>query len=132
MANQQRGEVTLKLCGMDYTLRPTFESLCELEDRTNSSVLQTIASMRGGDIRLKELTHIIWSGMFGYDAENTPEVEVIGKLIIEEGLTNVMQQEDSEGTNVVLNFLVNGILGGEEVDETSTAKKPVRKKKRKR
>lgn len=127
MANKQRGEVTLRLCGTDYTLRPTFEALCELEDRAGGSVLAMIASMEGGQIRLKELTHIIWSGMYGYDAEAAPGVSEVGEFVLQEGLVSVIKQTDGNGENVITQFLVNGILGDEEV-VSEPAKKPVKKK----
>jgi len=128
MANSQRGETSIKLCGTDYTLRPTFGALCELEDRTGESVLSILTSMEGGKIRLRDLTYVIWAGMYGFDQVGALTISEVGELILEEGLVSVMKQENSEGFNVVSKFLVDGVLGGEEV-KNDDAKKPVRRKK---
>ena len=132
MANKSRGEVELKIAGQEFTIRPTFGALCELEDRTGLSVLQIVASMEGGKVRLKTLAQILWAGMYGYDEKTTMTINDVGELIMKEGLVRVVEQVDEEGISPITQFLLNGVLGGEEVEETE--KKPPanqRKKKKK-
>lgn len=117
MANRHRGEVTIKLDGKNYTLRPTFEALCELEDRLDDSVIRILASMQGGRIRLNALTHIIWAGMWGYDKDKAPSIEEVGQLVMDTGLLAILEQTSDDGKNPISDFLTNGVLGGEEAKE---------------
>ncbi len=59
MANAERGELALMVEGVSYTLRPTFDALCELEaqvDAPINAVLQTV--MEG---RLSGLRAVVWA-----------------------------------------------------------------------
>ena len=131
MANRQRGEVEIELAGKQYLLRPTFEALCELEDRSSTSILEIVSSMEGGKIRLKELTLVIWAGLFGADPTTKLELKDVGDLVLRTGLTDVVQQEDKDGRNPLVDFLVNGVLGGEKVEAQKDSPKPQKRKKKK-
>lgn len=125
MANKYRGEVNITLAGEKYVLRPTFEALCELEERAGEPILSIMSGMQDGKIRLKDMALIIWSGMYGYDAASAPSIDTVGAMILETGLLNVMQEVDKSGINPVTEFLMNGILGGEDPveEEPSDTKK---------
>lgn len=114
MANRQRGEVVIKLSGKDYTLRPTFEALCELEDVANDTVIRMLAEMEGGRVRLKPLSLIIWAGMLGFNRETAPSPEEVGEMVVATGILGLLEQTDSDGKNPISEFLIGGVLGGDE------------------
>lgn len=125
MANKLRGEVTLKLDGKNYTLRPTFGTLCELEDAYEAPILRIMEDMRGGKIRLSGLAKVIFSGVHGFDHETEITVEQIGELIVKDGLLKVMEQKGENGINPITQYILNGVLGGEEDGGKGSQKKPI-------
>lgn len=88
MANYHRGEVDICLSGAPYTLRPTFQALCELEQRAECSIYVLARRMEEGAFTLHDITCIIWSGIRGTLGEKTPAIEDIGECIVRDGLAN--------------------------------------------
>lgn len=58
MANPERGEVGVMVGGKPYTLRPTFDALCELEELVGKSVDDVLQSIQQG--RLSGLRAVVW------------------------------------------------------------------------
>ena len=58
MANAQRGEASITVGGKEYTLRPTFDSLCELENLINRPFADILNSVTEG--RLSGLRSVAW------------------------------------------------------------------------
>jgi hypothetical protein len=58
MANPARGEVGLMVGGKAYTLRPTFDALCELEDLVGKPLHTLMAGIQEG--RLSGLRAVVW------------------------------------------------------------------------
>ena len=85
MANRQRGEIPIKLNGQEYSLRPTFQAMCNIADRTGAhSLILLSRRMLDGDIRFLDLAIIIQEGIkaSGKDLD----LDIIGEAIVEEGL----------------------------------------------
>lgn len=59
MANKERGEISHVVNGKRYTLRPSFDSLCELDELTGKSLDEMLAAMNEG--RLSGLRAAVWS-----------------------------------------------------------------------
>ena len=122
MANRHRGEVEVMLGGARYTLRPTFEALCEIEDRTGLGLVELARRFWEGRFGARQLAVVLWAGIraAGGDA---PDYERIGQLVVEQGF------QDLAGP--VARFLA-GVIGGEEdEEEEDTASAPAPKKKAK-
>ncbi len=58
MANRQRGEVGVVVDGTSYVLRPTFDSLCELEDLVDKPIDQIFKVLQEG--RRSGLRAVVW------------------------------------------------------------------------
>lgn len=58
MANVERGEGSVTWGGKTYTLRPTFDALCELEERLNKPIDQIMREMQEG--RLSSVRSVMW------------------------------------------------------------------------
>lgn len=120
MANKQRGEVTLELVGDKYTLRPTFEALCELEDMLNIGILDIVAILHSGDVRLKFISAVTWAGIRGYSKDEAPSYEEVGEMVLKTGLTDVMSQSiEEDGQGALATFLLNGVTGDDGLPEKS-------------
>lgn len=59
MANRERGELALTVEGVEYTLRPTFDALCELETKVNAPFDDVMKTIQQG--RLSGLRAVVWS-----------------------------------------------------------------------
>jgi hypothetical protein len=58
MANKEKGEVGVVVGGKPYTLRPTFDSLCELEDLVGKPLHELIDGIQQG--RLSGVRAVTW------------------------------------------------------------------------
>lgn len=67
MANNHMGEITLKLDGVDYVLRPTFEAMAQIENQTGQGVLLLTNKLIAGSARLTDIAIIIAEGIKASD-----------------------------------------------------------------
>lgn len=58
MANGQRGEVAVTVGGKSYTLRPTFDALCELEEVSGKPIDDILKGMNEG--RVSGVRAVVW------------------------------------------------------------------------
>lgn len=124
MANSQRGEVSLLLGGKEYTLRPTFEALCELEARTRVSLPDLVMDLQMGNPSLMKLSLIIWSGIWGFNKESSPSINEVGEMVVTDGLVNVLEQgvdQDEDKIGPIVSYLVHGLTGGKKKEEGKAA-----------
>ena len=106
MANPQRGDVaiTLKVNGADreFTMRPTFEAIAEVERATGRGLLAVARSAAAGELGLAEATAIVAAGL---KAAGEPATrEAVGPMVFETGLLNVLAP--------LVAFLQGAISGG--------------------
>ncbi len=129
MANTQRGEVSIELCGKKYTLRPTFEAICELEDSAKVSVIEMISNfqnMKLASMNLRMISSVVWSGMWGHNKKDCPIQSEVGEMILKDGIWNVFMYgaDDKKGVPSALSqFLLNAVMGGEDPKEADSSEK---------
>jgi len=113
MANEQRGEVSIKLNDKEYTMRPTFEALCELENRLNTTIPQLIVDLQTGIVSIKAVATIIWAGIWGYNKEEAPSIIEVGEMVVSDGMINIIGRgvEDDVETGPIVGFLIYGATG---------------------
>jgi len=124
MANQQRGETTIVLGEESYTLRPSFEAMCEIEDHLNCSMLELVTKFQQGDLRFKATAMIIWAGIHGsqedgFKPKTPPTLEDVGNSIRKHGLATLLSEGVDTGTNSLVNFIIRGVMGDEEETKPS-------------
>lgn len=59
--NPEKGEVRVEVEGQEYTLRPTFDALCELEERCGCSIFAVLETIKEG--RLSGLRSVVFAFM---------------------------------------------------------------------
>ena len=59
MANDERGEITVTLGGVEYTLRPTFEALAEMESQSGIGVLPLARRFMTQDWGVRDLAAVL-------------------------------------------------------------------------
>lgn len=102
MANKARGEIGVRLNGVDYTLRPSFSALCELEDRAGLTFLELAQRIAEQKISVKLVPSIIYAGIIGAGQE--ADFDEIADACIDEGFLNLMP--------ACMAFMENAVKGG--------------------
>lgn len=85
MANKERAETEISLAGKKYKLRPTFEALCEIEDKAGVGIPGLVLQFRDKKVGYKQISAIIFGGLFGA-GNSSLSFEEIGKLVMDEGI----------------------------------------------
>lgn len=89
MANKNKGELALKIGGKDFTLRASFDAICELEDRLDRGLPELLARIgKRGRFGIKEMTAIFHSGLLGQ--EKCPSFEELGELVLKSHIPGLL------------------------------------------
>ncbi len=88
MANKERGEVTLKLGGKRYTLRPEFGVIAEIEDALETDMFQLGMKAEQFKFRVRDLVRTIHAVLAanGYKIDE----KHLAQAIAREGMAAVM------------------------------------------
>jgi len=128
MANKQRGEVNIKIGDKEFVMRPTFEALCDIEDRVGMGIPELIMRLTAGDVRLKYVLPVIHAGITAYNKDNgiqpTPSYKELGEMVVNTSFRETVMS--SPVNSPVAEFLLKGINGGRIVDAKASdgKKKP--------
>lgn len=119
--NKLRGEVEIELAGAQWTLRPTFEALSNIESKLNKSIPEIIREQRQGSIKFTTAAVIVWEGLCGANGGRPPmskarsgkslRYEDVGEMIVSEGLTTVISQDG------MILFLLHGLAGDQKMQK---------------
>lgn len=105
MANVVRGEVHLEMAGRQFTLKPSFESIIEIESRLGGVVALALRASKG-EYGLKDITTVIWCTL-NYLGPDKPSYENIGQMVLEAGLVPASH---------AMKDILTAILGGGAVE----------------
>jgi hypothetical protein len=92
MANVWKGTFDIELGGDTYSLRPSFDAMCEFEDKTGMAVSVAQRQMaQEGITSFKTVVAAIWAGILGEciatnREDKVPSYRVIGEKIRIEGI----------------------------------------------
>lgn len=90
MANAQKGEVGLEVGGQRYTLKPTFNALCDLEELTGKTFVAVAeAASRGSAVAIRQL---VWAYLQEYHGDEIKAVKDAGNWIGRAGGIGVVQE----------------------------------------
>lgn len=84
MPNRVIGEIEIKLGGKTYTLKPSFQSIAEIEDRSGLGIAALASKISKGNIGLKDAAALIYGGLIG-SGETSLRFEEVGEMIRREG-----------------------------------------------
>jgi hypothetical protein len=83
MANQERGEVSVEANGRLYTLRPSLNAFCAVEDLTGHSFEEISAQAERG--RPKELRALLWAFLQDCHGDEIQTLEDAGRWVMNAG-----------------------------------------------
>lgn len=112
MANRQRGEVNVELNGARYTMRPSFEALAEIEDRTGVGLLGLMLRIR--DHRTTDIVTVIYAGVAIGHGTKIKENDV-RNAVVEKGVHHYIEP--------VTDFAMQALYGDEQPDLEEPEKK---------
>ena len=98
MANRERGEIGVEVEGKQYTLRPTFDSVCELENLTGGQSIDLVfGSIQQG--RLSGLRATVWCLLQEHHADEIKTLKDASKWVERAGgvdvvMTHLAQLQD--------------------------------------
>lgn len=81
MANRFRGEVDITLGNEVYIMRPTFQALCEIEEKTGKTIFALLEEISSQNLLLRAIPKII-----------QPAIKAGGKEIDEEKIKELLHQ----------------------------------------
>ena len=102
MTNKIRGEVAVALGGRDWTMRPTFQAICEIEGRTGKDILVVARECWDGRFCAVTVAAVVWAGLRAAH-DDAPDFEAVGAMLVEQGITTFFEP--------VLAFLANALAG---------------------
>ncbi len=102
--NKQRGEVQVRLNGHEYTLRPTFEALVEIEERLGAGLVPIARRFVDAQFGVREVAGIIAAGIRG-SGQKVPDD--LGPQIVKQGVLSF-----SEAIGTFLTGALQGDAGG--------------------
>jgi len=117
MANRYRGEVDVVFAGKTRTLRPTFQALAEIEDKTDTGIVGVARRFADNSFGVRDVAAILWAGMRagadGHADAAPPDYETVCALVVDQGLAHFAP--------TAAEFLTRGLAGPAAVDtETAT------------
>ncbi|MCH7861722.1 MAG: gene transfer agent family protein [Proteobacteria bacterium] len=111
MSNDIRGEVEVALGGRTWTMRPTFQAICEIQGRTGKDILTVAGECWAGRFSAVTVAAVLWAAIRAAH-DDAPDFEAVGAMIVEEGITTFFEP--------VLALLANALAGlgaGEDAGE---------------
>ncbi len=110
-SNPYRGEISLKLGESDYTLRPSFAALAEIESRTGLGILNIARNFAEGDLPLTAQAEILRAGIVAAGGTPPPQLP---DLMLQAGLVSLqplIAQFLMAGCGVVPSSIENRLEG---------------------
>jgi len=111
MANSLRAENSVTINGKTYTMRASFDAVCEFENAIGKSCFSIIKDLGTGEsLTLRVIAAAIWAGIrgaAGKNVEKTPSLEDIGRSVFSAGSTKFL--------GVVLGFINASLMSEEEI-----------------
>ncbi len=105
MANEQRGEREIILCGETLTLAPEFHGLVEAEQKAGCSLTAMVMKLHRQEISMKEIAAVIYGGLIGAGNLKHSFADV-GKMVQRHGVIKLIAP--------VGDFLVQAVKGDED------------------
>lgn len=114
MSNPSRGEVTVKVGEREFTLRPTFQYIREIESAIGS-IFQLARRLGDGSLGINDMATIIWLGI----RKEEPKIRVddVGDAIVANGSMDYL--------SAITMFLNNAIDPGRKLAAMGEEKAPM-------
>lgn len=85
MANKLRGEIEIEIEGKTYQLAPSFEGICEVEEKAGIGVPAIYLKVIRGQAGIRETAAIIYGGLIGAECFEF-SFKQIGNLVMKHGI----------------------------------------------
>lgn len=89
MGNKWKGTFEIKIGNETYTLRPTFDALCEFEEAAGMPAMKARQDLLEGNYGAKVIPAAIWAGMRGeslINGQKCPSFRILGEMLRKAGI----------------------------------------------
>jgi hypothetical protein len=100
MANKERGEIAVSLGGKDYRLRPTFQALAEIENRSGIGLVALARRFLAQDFGLNDVIAVLEPAI---EAGGVKPPADLGALVVMQGIATF--------TAPIETFLIQALTG---------------------
>lgn len=121
MANEYRGEVSMKLGDLELTLRPSYEAIAEIENSLDR-IPELLFRFTQGNVGVVDLVTIIWVTARAYDETQVGSLNSLGEAVIRNGF-NMLIHRNGKPAKALQELLLNMITGGKEQKKGGAAGK---------
>jgi hypothetical protein len=90
--NKLLGELEIELGGKKYVLKPTFEALQLMEDKSGRTLSQLVRVFLTSNAGIKDVAAVVYGGLYGANGNKSagiPKYEDVGELIMNDGAVNL-------------------------------------------
>lgn len=108
MANKMRGELEIKLLDKTFVLKPDFNALCSMEEKSGLGLMGMANRVMEQNVSVKMLTAIIHCGIVGGGCSDYT-FEQVGSMVVKSGFNKVAP--------VAIKFLQGAMLGQKQAEE---------------
>ena len=90
--NKWKGTFDINISGKEYTLRPSFDALCEFDEACGVSPQEARSQLIEGNFGPKVIPCALWAGMRGEylinGGDHVKSFRVLGEMMRKEGMSN--------------------------------------------
>lgn len=87
MANNFRGEVEIQIGEVKYTLRPSFDGLLEIEEKSGLGLMELVNQIGNGKLSTKQAVAIVYGGIIGSGGK--VEFKELGDACVQQGMLEI-------------------------------------------
>lgn len=81
----------LQICDRTYSLLPTAQAVCRVENELGAGIIRIIRKLAAGDVFVDEMALIVFHFIYANHQDATPSLEQIKDAIVENGLIYVLE-----------------------------------------
>lgn len=87
MANNFRGELDFEVGGVKYILRPSFQGLLEIEEKSGLGLMELVNQIGNGKLSTRQAVAIVYGGIIGSGGK--VDFDALGEACVEHGMLQV-------------------------------------------
>lgn len=111
MANPHRGEIEIKIGAETFNLCPTFQALCEFEEKAGITTFEAAQNLFEGKAPAQVMVSAVWAGIRGAAApgkeDQCPSWMAVGQKMQSAGIPTFLPK--------VFQFLTNALASDEDI-----------------
>lgn len=114
--NKYKGDVTIKLAGMEHVMRPTWAAVAGIEADLGEGFVAIATRLTNSKHGVRDLTAIVYHGIVASEPTVPPTRQQVSQIVMEAGLMN------PDILSAVIDFSHAVLFGGQDLGKSEEAK----------